>query len=172
MASRLVLRPRTSASAPAPGRATARGSTSVGPVDGPHGGQYFAARPEVASAPRRVRLALPDLTLDLTTDRGVFAADGVDQGTRFLLGQGPAVPAGATTLVDLGCGYGPIALALARRHPGATVWAVDVNERAVALCAANAAAAGLGNVRSVTPDAPELPASFAGIWSNPPVRIG
>ena len=50
------------------------------------------------------------------------------------------------TLVDLGCGYGPIALTLARRHPSATVWAVDVNERALALCRSNAAALGLTNV--------------------------
>jgi 16S rRNA (guanine1207-N2)-methyltransferase len=61
---------------------------------------------------------------------------------------------------------------LAARAPGATVWAVDVNERALALCAANAAAAGLSNVRCVTPDSAEVPSRLAGIWSNPPVRIG
>src|ERR1700678_2566974 len=62
-------------------------------------------------------------------------------------------------------------MAMAARSPGATVWAVDVNERALALCERNAAAAGLTNVR-YAPDAPGLPASFAEIWSNPPVRIG
>ena len=61
---------------------------------------------------------------------------------------------------------------LARRSPGATVWAVDVNERALGLCARNAAAAGLSNVRCVTPEDPGVPARLAGIWSNPPVRIG
>jgi 16S rRNA (guanine1207-N2)-methyltransferase len=61
---------------------------------------------------------------------------------------------------------------LAARSPGVTVWAVDVNERALGLCARNAARAGLGNVRCVTPSAPEIPRHFAGIWSNPPVRIG
>jgi len=61
---------------------------------------------------------------------------------------------------------------LAKRSPGATVWAVDVNERALELCARNAAAAGLPNVRCVTPDDPAVPARLAGIWSNPPVRIG
>ncbi len=61
---------------------------------------------------------------------------------------------------------------LAKRSPAATVWAVDVNERALGLCARNAAAAGLGNVRCVTPDSPDIPPELAGIWSNPPVRIG
>jgi 16S rRNA (guanine1207-N2)-methyltransferase len=61
---------------------------------------------------------------------------------------------------------------LAKRSPAATVWAVDVNERALSLCARNAAAAGLGNVRCVPPDSPDIPRELAGIWSNPPVRIG
>ena len=61
---------------------------------------------------------------------------------------------------------------LAKRSPGATVWAVDVNERALELCARNAATAGLSNVRCVTPDDPSVPPRLAGIWSNPPVRIG
>ena len=82
------------------------------------------------------------------------------------------MPPPAGDILDLGCGYGPIACALAARAPGATVWAVDVNERALALCAANAATAGLSNVRCVPPDSAEVPPRLAGIWSNPPVRIG
>src|SRR5690606_26642157 len=74
--------------------------------------------------------------------------------------------------LDLGCGYGAVALTLARRAPGATVWAVDVNERALDLTRANAAAAGLANVRVARPA--EVPATvrFATLWSNPPVRVG
>ena len=52
------------------------------------------------------------------------------------------------------------------------MWAVDVNERALALTQANAAAAGLGNVRAVAPDEVPEDVRFAAIWSNPPVRIG
>src|SRR5205085_3319601 len=74
--------------------------------------------------------------------------------------------------LDLGCSYGPIALTIARRAPTATVWAVDVNRRALALCEANAKANGLTNVRVVEPDAVPGDATFAGIWSNPPIRIG
>ena len=132
---------------------------------------YFAAQPTAAHRPGLVRVVLPDLYLELETDSGMFSPGRLDPGTRFLL-ESAAGPAPAGDLLDLGCGYGPIALAMAARCPGATVWAVDVNERALALCERNAARAGLSNVRCLTPDAPALPASFAEIWSNPPVRIG
>jgi 16S rRNA (guanine1207-N2)-methyltransferase len=139
------------------------------------GGQshYFDPSPTAASRPATVALSLPDVELQLGTDRGVFGGSGVDPGTKFLLLDGPPpAPTETGDLLDLGCGYGPIALTLATRAPEATVWAVDVNERARALCAANAAAAGLANVRVAAPD--EVPAEvrFAGIWSNPPIRIG
>ena len=61
---------------------------------------------------------------------------------------------------------------LAKRSPGARIWAVDVNKRALELCAGNAAAAGLANVCCVPADDPSLPASYQLIWSNPPIRIG
>jgi 16S rRNA (guanine1207-N2)-methyltransferase len=133
--------------------------------------QYFTPQPSAAHRPGLVRVVLPDLYLELATDSGVFSPGRLDPGTRLLLDQGPLPPA-TGDLLDLGCGYGPIACTLAARAPGATVWAVDVNERALALCAANAAQAGLSNVRCVTADSDEVPSQLAGIWSNPPVRIG
>jgi 16S rRNA (guanine1207-N2)-methyltransferase len=133
-------------------------------------GHYFDQEPRVASDPRTVPLVLPDLSVALTTDRGVFARDAVDPGTKLLLLDGaPPPPEG--DLLDLGCGYGPIAVALARRAPGARVWAVDVNRRALDLCAANAEAAGV-DVRTAAPGEVPADVQFAGIWSNPPVRIG
>jgi 16S rRNA (guanine1207-N2)-methyltransferase len=134
-------------------------------------GHYFDARPAVPSRPSRVRLSLPDATVWLRTDRGVFSGQRVDAGTELLLKlAGPPPPQG--DLLDLGCGYGPIAVTLARRAPGATVWAVDINERALQLVWENAAALRLPNVRPARPD--EVPATvrFAGVWSNPPIRIG
>ena len=132
---------------------------------------YFAVEPSVPSATATVELRLPDVTLQLTTDRGVFAHRSVDAGTKLLLLEGPPPPAQGDVL-DLGCGYGPIACALARRAPGATVWAVDVNERARSLCAANAAANGLANIRVAAPDDVDPTVAFAGLWSNPPIRVG
>ncbi|MEL7157436.1 MAG: methyltransferase [Actinomycetota bacterium] len=133
---------------------------------------YFDSDPDGPSAPGLVDLVLPDTTLRLATDRGVFARDRVDTGTKLLLLDGPPPEAGDANLLDLGAGYGPIACTLARRNPAATVWAVEVNARARRLCAANAERAGLTNVRVIAPD--EAPADLAldRIWSNPPIRIG
>jgi 16S rRNA (guanine1207-N2)-methyltransferase len=135
------------------------------------GDHYFSPRPRAAHRPGLVRVILPGVYLELATDAGVFSPGRLDPGTRLLLDASPAPPARGD-LLDLGCGYGPVACVLAARSPGATVWAVDVNERALELCARNARAAGLRNVRCVRPCDPALPARLAGIWSNPPVRVG
>jgi 16S rRNA (guanine1207-N2)-methyltransferase len=132
---------------------------------------YFSPRTQAAHRPGQVRVILPDVYLQLETDAGMFSPGRLDPGTRLLLDEIPAPPASGD-LLDLGCGYGPIACVLAARSPGATVWAVDVNERALELCARNATAAGLVNVRCATPEDPSVPARFAGIWSNPPIRVG
>ena len=146
---------------------------------------YFTPEPAVPSAPRRVELVLPDTRFHLETDRGVFSPNRIDAGTKLLLLEDPLrdelspnAPGrygSSRTLVDLGCGYGAIALTLARRHPDATIWAVDVNERALALCRANAAALGLANVVVGRED--ELSELGAGgavsaVYSNPPIRVG
>jgi 16S rRNA (guanine1207-N2)-methyltransferase len=132
---------------------------------------YFSARPGSPHRPGQVRVILPDVYLELATDAGVFSPGRLDPGTRLLLEEAPAPPARGDVL-DLGCGYGPVACVLAARSPGAAVWAVDVNERALELCARNARTAGLANVRCLPPSDSSLPDRFAAIWSNPPVRIG
>lgn len=133
---------------------------------------YFDAEPKAVSDRRRLELSLPDVHLELIADRGVFAATAVDAGTRFLLHRLPAIPADVYTVLDLGCGYGPIALTVAARAPQADIWAIDVNDRARTLTEANAGINELLNVRVAHPDEvpPEL--RFDLIVSNPPVRIG
>jgi 16S rRNA (guanine1207-N2)-methyltransferase len=133
--------------------------------------QYFDPEPAVTSSPQTVGLVLPDLSVRLTTDRGVFSREGVDPGTKLLLLEAPPLPPSGD-LLDLGCGYGPIAVAMGVRSPGSTVWAVDVNQRALALTSANASAAGLSNVRVALPDDVPDDVRFARIWSNPPIRVG
>ncbi len=132
---------------------------------------YFTHQPGAAHRPGVVQVVLPGLHLRLETDSGMFSPGRLDTGTRVLLDAVPAPPPGGD-LLDLGCGYGPVALVMAARSPEARVWALDVNTRALELCERNAAHAGLRNVRAVTPD--EVPAAtlFAAIWTNPPVRIG
>lgn len=132
---------------------------------------YFDEQPTVASDEISVDVVLPDLAFTLRTDRGVFSHGRLDTGTSLLLREAPA-PTTEGHLLDLGCGAGPIAITLARRSPGATVWAVDVNERARDLTVANAARAGAKNVRCVAPEDVPDDVRFTTIWSNPPIRIG
>ncbi len=147
--------------------------------------QYFARHPEVGSDPRTIQLSLAELELTLTTDTGVFSAERVDSGTRLLLQEAPWPTPEMANVLDIGCGYGPVALSLARRSPTSAVWAVDVNERAVGLCADNAATNGLENIHPLVVDESGLPVAgdpadiaglesvrFDAIWSNPPIRIG
>jgi 16S rRNA (guanine1207-N2)-methyltransferase len=135
------------------------------------GDHYFSTAPSVPSHPVTVELRLPDMELSLLADRGVFSGSKVDVGTMALLKESPPPPPSGD-LLDLGCGYGPIACVLGRRSPAARVWAVDVNERALELTSSNAGSNGLPNVKAARPD--EVPSSvvFSGIWSNPPVRVG
>lgn len=135
-------------------------------------------QPAPKSSPKRLEVMVDGRSLELASDTGVFSHGHLDDGTALLIERGASPAPTATNLLDLGCGYGPLALALAVRAPSAKVWAVDVNPRAVELCAANAAANELGNVRTVQVAAdPELSGldpdvRFDAVWSNPPVRIG
>lgn len=131
---------------------------------------YFSASPQTAAKLREIKVQLGGQERTVTTGAGVFSGDDVDRGTRVLLNTTAPVPAG--NILDLGCGWGAISLDSALQAPDATVWALDVNTRALELTASNAAALGLRNVRAVT--AAEIPAElcFEQIRSNPPIRVG
>jgi 16S rRNA (guanine1207-N2)-methyltransferase len=142
------------------------------PLLAKHGSnQYFEPSPATPSRPRSVFLHFRELALELQADRGVFGSRGVGLGTLSLLREAPPPPL-AGEILDLGAGYGPIAISLAKQAPKAHIWAVDVNERALELTRANALTARTGNVSAGLPG--EVPADvrFAAIYSNPPVRIG
>lgn len=132
---------------------------------------HYFETPERGGRPRTLTFRLGERRLPLRTETGVFSRDRIDPGTGILLDTMPDPPA-TGDLLDLGCGYGPIALALAAAAPEATVWAIDVNELALDLCRQNAEAARLSNVRVCAPGAVPPEVRFAGIWSNPPIRIG
>jgi 16S rRNA G1207 methylase RsmC len=132
---------------------------------------YFSASPGGELKLRTITATLAGRTVTLTTAGGVFSPERVDAGTGVLLAHTPAPPPGGD-LLDLGCGWGPISLSLAMDSPRATVWAVDVNERALDLVRRNAAALALTNINAVLPgDVPDG-ITFRTIWSNPPIRVG
>lgn len=132
---------------------------------------YFSPEPESPLRRRRVDVTLAGRDVTVTTAAGVFSPDRVDQGTSILLSRAPAPPASGH-LLDVGCGWGPIALTLALQSPDATVWAVDVNERVLDLVRENARALGLENVNAVRPEDVPDEVRFAALWSNPPIRVG
>ena len=121
---------------------------------------------------RKVKVRFWDTDWDFTTADGVFSANGLDLGTAVLLRES-VPPAGATRLLDLGCGYGVLAVGLAAACPHAVVDAVDTNERALALCATNAAANGVADrVVPLLPEHRDPEVCYDEIWSDPPIRIG
>jgi len=132
---------------------------------------YFSETPGSEYRLKEITVTISGREVTLTTAGGVFSPDHIDQGTSVLLDHLAEAPAGGDIL-DLGCGWGPIALALASHSPKSTVWAVDVNQRSLELTAANAKRMGLSNIKCVTPDQVPADLKFSGIWSNPPIRIG
>ncbi|WP_189112592.1 class I SAM-dependent methyltransferase [Pilimelia terevasa] len=138
-------------------------------MDGDH---YFTAVPGSAARTRPVTFAVAGHEYTVAAGRGVFSATRLDPGTAVLLRKAPLPAADEPgPLLDLGCGYGPIAAVLADRARAATVYAVDVNARARELTAANLAPHG-GRARVSDPDGVPPGVAFAQIWSNPPIRVG
>jgi 16S rRNA (guanine1207-N2)-methyltransferase len=135
-------------------------------------GHYFSNTPSSPEQRRTLTARVWGQDLQLTSASGVFAGDGLDRGTAVLLRES-SPPEGPVRVLDLGCGYGPIALAVALHAPAAQVDAVDVNERALALCRDNARTLGVADrVRVLRPEEVEPDRRYDAIWSNPPIRIG
>ena len=132
---------------------------------------YFSPAPRSDSSTRSIRVRLAGRELELLTAAGVFSPEHLDQGTRVLLDTVPQPPASGH-LLDLGAGWGPIAVSLALQAPDATVWAVDVNERALDLVRRNCQRLGIHNVNAVLPVDVPAEVRFAQIVSNPPIRVG
>ncbi|CAN5238307.1 methyltransferase [soil metagenome] len=132
---------------------------------------YFTADPSVPFERIPVSTTVWDRELDLVSGSGVFAKGRLDAGTAVLLGETEPPPPGR--ILDLGCGWGVIGLAIAAVVPGAQVTGVDVNQRALALAHENAAALGVSDrYRAVLPDLVDPDEQYDQIWSNPPIRIG
>lgn len=110
--------------------------------------QYFTdSSPATADEVRTIEVSARGFDLSMRVSSRVFSGSKLDLGTRQLLEIAPDLPEGGTFL-DLGCGWGPIATIMSLESPNATVWAVDVNSRAVDLTQRNAQANGASGVRA------------------------
>ena len=132
---------------------------------------YFSQEPGSALKPRSIVIPVAGEMVTVTTASGTFSPAQLDFGTEVLIEQMDLAPESGD-LLDLGCGWGPIALNLAKLRPNTKVWAVDVNTRSVELTAKNAKDLGLSNITAVVPEQVPENLVFSGIWSNPPIRIG
>ena len=132
---------------------------------------YFSSEPATDLRPKTIKVELAGREVTVQTAGGIFSPDHVDTGTKVLLEQLDEAPALGDVL-DIGCGWGPISLAIALYRPHVTVWAIDVNERSLELTRMNAEKLGLSNVKVCRPEEVPKEIQFAGIWSNPPIRVG
>lgn len=132
---------------------------------------YFSQEPKSNYQPKEIELDIAGEVFKVSTASGTFSPLRLDVGTSVLIDHLELAPKDGNIL-DLGCGWGPIALNLAKNSPKAKVWAVDVNSRSLELTAANAKTVGLNNIQTATPDSAPKDIKFSGIWSNPPIRIG
>ncbi len=141
------------------------------PADLPEASHYFSESPEGPMRTKDIRVTLGGREVTVATAGSVFSPDHLDTGTCVLLKHNGLAP-NEGNLLDIGCGWGPIALCLALANPTAKVWAIDVNERSLELTRSNAARLGLTNVVVCRPDDVPAEIQFDGIWSNPPIRVG
>ncbi len=109
--------------------------------------------------------------LRLQAAAGTFSSGKLDKGTAVLLSLANQFPKQGTIL-DLGCGWGPIGISIAKLSPATKVWGVDVNSRSVELANQNSKALELTNFQAVLADQLPSEIKFDEIWSNPPIRIG
>ena len=132
---------------------------------------YFSSAPSGDARRRLIEVELAGQNVRVETAASIFSPDGLDRGTKVLLDVVPRPPATGEFL-DLGSGWGPIALTLGLLSPEARVTAVGVNERAAALTRGNAARVEVDNIQVCHPDEVATDRGFDLIWSNPPIRIG
>jgi len=132
---------------------------------------YFAASPDADDRRRELDVTIAGRRLTVATSSGVFSGDGLDHATARLLAALDDDEQTPVRVLDLGCGWGPVTLALGLRHPATELWAVDVNERALELTRANAVRHDVA-VTAALPDDVPADLRFDAIWSNPPIRIG
>jgi 16S rRNA (guanine1207-N2)-methyltransferase len=134
---------------------------------------YYSQTQKVSSDPTFWNFTLKNHSFRFKTDNGVFSKKEVDFGSRLLIET--YVPSDEQgKILDVGCGYGPIGLSLAKSYPSATIHMVDVNERALALAKENAQLNQIENMQIYHSDrlTSVTEVLFSDILTNPPIRAG
>lgn len=133
---------------------------------------YYSENPETAHDLHQWSFELAGKNFHFVTDSGVFSRDTVDYGSRVLIEHFTAADLPAGTLLDVGCGYGPIGLALAYQTQR-PVEMIDVNNRAVELAQKNAKHNGIeADIHQSNIYETLHQKEYAAIISNPPIRAG
>ena len=132
--------------------------------------QYYTADPTCESKPVPCAFPYRGHGLNFMTDAGVFSKGELDEGTRLLLN---ALPDLSGDVLDLGCGWGAIGVAVARAYPDCRVVMADVNHRALALCRDNLQR-NHAQAECIESDgmAQLMDRTFDAVITNPPIRAG
>ena len=130
---------------------------------------YYTENPNSAHDERQVTIVALGNELAFTTDAGVFSRDGLDRGTEVLL---KALPALTGRVLDLGCGWGAVGVALGKRYPALEIVMTDINQRAVALAKRNLAANGVHAEVAQGDGFGAVTGAFDAVITNPPIRAG
>ncbi len=132
---------------------------------------YFSEQPQADAKTHPVEFELEGTTFRLTAASGTFSSTRLDPGTKVLLNESAFFPESGIVL-DIGCGWGPISLAIATLRPNTSVLGLDVNARSLELAQSNAESLQLNNFKAVRADDIPKDLMLDGIWSNPPIRVG
>ncbi len=131
---------------------------------------YYTAAPSSAHRPAEVAFAYRGHELRFATDSGVFSRTELDRGSYELLA---ALPELSGAVLDMGCGYGALGVAVGAAYPACAVLMADINRRAVELARRNALANGVRAEALPSDGYAELAGRrFDWILSNPPIRAG
>ena len=134
---------------------------------------YYSKNPQTKSKPQEWTYTLRGETFRFQTDSGVFSKNDVDFGSRLLI-EAFDEPVIEGPILDVGCGYGPIGMAIAKAFPQRHVHMVDINARAIELAQKNTVVNGVENVSVYESDGLSnvKQEGFGAILTNPPIRAG
>ena len=132
---------------------------------------YFSSDPAAPKKTVSLTIEVGGAAIRLDAASGTFSSGRLDPGTAVLLKQSEHFPKDGNVL-DIGCGWGPIGVSIAKLEPKTMVYAIDVNQRSIDQSNVNSELNGLKNFLAMKPEqlCPDL--RFSAIWSNPPIRVG